>query len=68
MSDRLTGVRAAAALTDLAFASIAAGVLGRRRPVVAALEKMLQADARAVRRMKQLRREFGRGPVELVLP
>jgi cytochrome P450 len=67
MTERLTGVRAATALTDLGFASIAAGVLGRRRPVVRVLEKM-QADTRAVQRMKQLRREFGRGPVELVIP
>jgi cytochrome P450 len=67
MTDRLTGVRAATALTDLGFASIAAGVLARRRPVVRALEKM-QADGRAVQRMKKLRDEFGRGPVELVLP
>jgi hypothetical protein len=67
MTERLTGVRAATALTDLGFASIAAGVLGRRRPVVRVLEKM-QADTRAVQRMKQLRREFGRGPVELLIP
>jgi cytochrome P450 len=67
MIDRLSGVRAATALTDLGFASIAAGVLARRRPVVRALEKM-QADARAMHRMKRLRDEFGRGPVELVLP
>jgi cytochrome P450 len=67
MSSRLTGVRAAAALTDLGLASIAAGVLARRRPVVRLLEGV-QADSRAVRRMQQLRREFGRGPVELVLP
>src|SRR3954462_1134362 len=67
MTDRLSGVRAATALTDLGFASIAAGVLARRRPVVRALEKV-QADARAVQRMKRLRAEFGRGPVELVMP
>jgi len=67
MSNRVTGLHAAAALTDLGFSSIAAGVLARRRPVVRALEK-LQADARAVTRMKRLRREFGRGPVELVIP
>jgi hypothetical protein len=67
MIDRLSGARAATALTDLGFASIAAGVLARRRPVVRALEKM-QADARAVQRMKRLRGEFGRGPVELVMP
>jgi cytochrome P450 len=67
MINRLTGMRAAATLTDLGFASIAAGVLARRRPVVRALEKM-QADARAVQRMQHLRNEFGRGPVELVLP
>jgi hypothetical protein len=67
MVDRLSGVQAATTLTDLGFASIAAGVLARRRPVVRVLEKM-QADARAVQRMKRLRREFGRGPVELVIP
>ncbi|MFL6083979.1 MAG: cytochrome P450 [Mycobacterium sp.] len=67
MSNRLTGPRALATLTDLGFASIAAGVLARRRPVVRLLEGM-QADARAVKRMQQLRREFGSGPVEVVLP
>jgi hypothetical protein len=67
MVGRLTGVQAAATLTDLAFASIAAGVIARRRPVVRMLQKM-QADGRAVERMKRLRREFGCGPVELVLP
>src|SRR5829696_7968925 len=67
MSNRLTGLQAAATLTDLGFASIAAGVIARRRPVVRVLEK-IQADERAVDRMKRLRREFGRGPVELVLP
>lgn len=66
-SPRLTGPRALATLTDLGFASIAAGVLARRRPVVRLLEGM-QADARAVQRMKRLREEFGRGPVELVIP
>lgn len=64
---RLTGPRAAACLADLGAASIAAGVLARRRPVVKALEGV-QADARAVRRMQMLRDEFGSGPVELVLP
>src|SRR4051812_18019785 len=67
MSNRLTGPRALATLTDLGFASIAAGVLARRRPVVRLLEGM-QADARAVKRMQRLRREFGSGPVEVVLP
>jgi cytochrome P450 len=67
MTNRLTGLRAATALTDLGFASVAAGVIARRRPVVRMLEK-LQADARAVQRMERLRREFGRGPVEIVIP
>ncbi|MFG1933250.1 cytochrome P450 [Mycobacterium sp. NPDC048908] len=67
MTDRLTGTRAVRTLTDLGFASIAAGVLARRRPVVRALEKM-QADGRAISRMKRLRDEFGRGPVEVVVP
>jgi cytochrome P450 len=64
---RLTGARAATALVDLGASSIAAGVIARRRPVVRLLER-LQADSRAGTRMKALRREFGRGPVELVLP
>ncbi|WIM88006.1 cytochrome P450 [Candidatus Mycobacterium wuenschmannii] len=64
---RLTGPRAVAALADLGLSSIAAGVLARRRPAVRVLETA-QADRRAVARMKKLRGEFGRGPVELVLP
>ncbi|WP_228792213.1 cytochrome P450 [Nocardia farcinica] len=64
---RLDGTRAVAALTDLGFAAIAAGVIARRRPVMGLLEKA-QADSRALQRMRQLRREFGAGPVELVVP
>jgi cytochrome P450 len=66
-SHRLAGVQALAALVDLGGSSIAAGVIARRRPVVRVLERV-QADARAVARIKKLRRDFGRGPVELVLP
>ncbi|PEG34193.1 cytochrome P450 [Mycolicibacterium agri] len=65
--NQLTGVQAAATLADLGSASIAAGVIARRPPVVRVLEK-LQADTRALARMKKLRDQFGRGPVELVLP
>jgi hypothetical protein len=54
-------------LTDLGFASIAAGVLARRRSAVRLLERS-QADARSLKRMRMLRRKFGRGPVELVIP
>jgi hypothetical protein len=64
---RLTGVRATTALADLGFASIAAGLLARRRYMLPLLE-WTQADRRAVVRVRQLRREFGRGPVELVIP
>jgi Cytochrome P450 len=64
---RLTGLEALATLVDLGAASIAAGVIARRRPVVRLLERM-QADGRAATRMKRLRKQFGRGPVELVLP
>ncbi|KUI27474.1 cytochrome P450 [Mycobacterium sp. GA-2829] len=64
---QLAGARAVATLADLGSASIAAGVIARRKPAVRAVETM-QADARAVRRMQQLRDEFGSGPVELVLP
>lgn len=64
----LTGVRAAAAaLIDLGAAPVAAGAIARRRPVARLLERT-QADQRAVRRLHQLRSEFGRGPVELRLP
>jgi cytochrome P450 len=63
----ITGMAALATLTDLGFSSIAAGVLARRRPVVRLLERV-QADTRAVKRIHQLRTEFGRGPVELVIP
>jgi cytochrome P450 len=63
----LTGLPAAAALADLGASSIAAGVLARRRPVVRALER-LQADSRAVARIQRLRAQFGKGPVELVIP
>ncbi|MDO3637967.1 hypothetical protein [Mycolicibacterium arseniciresistens] len=48
MNHRLTGLQAAAALADLGFASIAAGVLARRRVVMPVLER-LQADERAVK-------------------
>jgi cytochrome P450 len=64
---RLTGLPALAAVVDLAGASVAAGVIARRRPVVGLLER-LQADARSVRRLHELRRRYGRGPVELVIP
>jgi cytochrome P450 len=64
---QLTGARALATLTDLGFASIAAGVIARRRPVIRLLES-IQADTRAGKRMKLLREEFGSGPVELVIP
>ncbi|OMC09039.1 cytochrome [Mycolicibacterium fortuitum] len=63
----VTGMAAVATLTDLGFASIAAGVLARRRPMVRLLERT-QADSRAVKRIHQLRRRFGRGPVEVVIP
>ena len=64
---RLTGGSALLTLADLAGASIVAGVIARRRPVVGLLERV-QADNRAIRRMQQLRGQFGRGPVELVIP
>lgn len=64
---RLTGLRAATALVDLGFPAISAGVIARRRPVMGVLER-IRADDRAARRWNSLRDEFGRGPVELVLP
>jgi hypothetical protein len=64
---RLTGPEALTTLVDLGAASVAAGVIARRRPVVRLLERT-RADGRAAARMKPLRNKFGRGPVELVLP
>lgn len=64
---RLVGVPAVAALADLGFASVASGVIARRRPVLGLLERT-GADSRAIERVRQLRREFGSGPVELVVP
>ena len=61
MTDRhvpqLTGAMAIAALADLGLASIAAGVIARRRPVVRLLERT-QADSRAVQRIHALRGDF----------
>lgn len=64
---RLTGIRAATTLVDLGFPAIVAGVIARRRPMLGLLER-LRADERAIERMRALRAEFGRGPVELVVP
>jgi hypothetical protein len=64
---RLAGGSALLTLADLAGASIAAGVIARRRPVVGLLERV-QADNRAIRRMQRLRGQFGNAPVELVIP
>lgn len=64
---RLTGTAAAAALVDLAGASVAAGAIARRRMVVGFLERR-QADRRSVDRLRALRRDHGPGPVELVFP
>lgn len=64
---RLTGLRAATALVDLGFPALSAGVIARRRSVLGVLER-IRADERAARRWDRLRTEFGRGPVELVVP
>jgi cytochrome P450 len=64
---QLTGVAAVAALADLGLASLAAGPIARRRTVVGLLERV-QGDHRALKRMQALRRQFGSGPVELVIP
>ena len=64
---RLTGVDAVRALADLGLPSIAAGPIARRRHVVGLLDRWA-ADARGVRRLQGLRRRFGSGPVDLVIP
>ncbi|WP_062997908.1 hypothetical protein [Nocardia mikamii] len=55
---RLTGPRAAAALADRGLAPVAAGVIARRRGMMAVLERP-GADDRPVRRTHRWRREFG---------
>jgi cytochrome P450 len=54
-------------MADLSFPSIAGGVIARRPSVLRLLERT-QAESRVLTRMRLLRREFGRGPVELVIP
>jgi cytochrome P450 len=62
----LSGPRALAALADLALPSIGAGAILRRKLVVAMLDRT-GADARAVRRLRELRERFGGTPVLLNL-
>ncbi|MGC5248614.1 hypothetical protein ACPXB3_17025 [Gordonia sp. DT219] len=64
---QISGPRALRVLAELGFAAVAAGVIVRRPWAMAGLERM-QADATALRCAQRLRREFGRGPVELVIP
>lgn len=64
---QLRGGRALRAAVELGFAPVAAGVIVRRPTAMSLLER-LQADTVALSRTRRLRREFGRGPVELVLP
>ncbi|MEW5811911.1 MAG: cytochrome P450 [Actinomycetota bacterium] len=64
---RLAGLDAVGALADLGLPSLAAGVLARRRRTVGLLDR-LDADSRGVRRLHQLRRRFGPGPVVLEIP
>ncbi|MBB2988915.1 cytochrome P450 [Mycolicibacterium iranicum] len=64
---RLTGTSALAALADFGLPSLAAGVIARRRRVVGLLDRM-DADARGVRRLAELRQRFGCGPVVLDIP
>ncbi|QCQ91372.1 cytochrome P450 [Rhodococcus sp. SGAir0479] len=63
----LTGLRAARAVAALGAPSVAAGVIARRHLVMPLLEKT-GADALSIDMFRRLRREFGRGPVELRLP
>ncbi|MFR9749990.1 cytochrome P450 [Nocardia sp. 004] len=63
---RLVGVPAVTALADLGFASATSGVIARRRPASGLLERA-GAESRVIERVRQLRREFGSGPVELVV-
>ncbi|MGE2736286.1 cytochrome P450 [Mycolicibacterium vaccae] len=64
---RLTGLEAALTLADLGLPSVAAGVIARRRPVMALLDRT-DADARGVRRLHLLRERYGPGPVDIAIP
>lgn len=54
-------------IADVVIPNIARGVIIRRPRVVALIEQ-LQLDRRAVRRMQQIRRTYGTGPLLLRIP
>ncbi|MBY4127589.1 cytochrome P450 [Rhodococcus fascians] len=64
---RLTGLRAVKTTVAIGFPPVASGVIARRRTAMTLLEK-IGADSIAMKTVDELRAEFGRGPVELVLP
>jgi hypothetical protein len=64
---RVSGIRAARLLTQLAGPSVCAGAIARRRLILPLLEKV-QADASTPELVSRLREEFGQGPLLLDLP
>jgi cytochrome P450 len=64
---RASAVDTAGFIADVAMPLVARGVIVRRPPVVALLDRM-DGDARAVRRMQRLRDRYGPGPVLLRVP
>ncbi|MDF3313186.1 cytochrome P450 [Rhodococcus sp. T2V] len=63
----LTGWEAVRVATALGYPAVAAGVIARRRPVMAVLETV-RADDTTLETVRALRRRFGSGPVQLRLP
>jgi hypothetical protein len=64
---RLSARESAAVVTDVVVPLLARGMIVRRPKVVDALDR-LDADRRAVRRLRQLRSTHGPGPVLLAVP
>lgn len=60
----INGAKGAKLLAQLGAPSIASGVIARRRPVMALLEK-IQADAPAVDKLRELREAYGSEPLEV---
>src|SRR5215218_2803407 len=64
---RASAVDTARALNDVLLPLVARGMIVRRPPVVAVLDR-LDADRRAIRRMQRLRDRYGPGPLLLAMP
>ncbi|OZG27821.1 cytochrome P450 [Williamsia sp. 1138] len=64
---QLTGLAAIRVATLLGFPAVAAGVIARRRAMMGVLER-IKADRAPLDTIRELRRQYGSGPLRLVLP